>query len=63
MSRNGKAGPAPGHVDLVRRLFFGGLPDGLVGPLGEANHRDPVMTSHMPGGKPGSVTTDIRSWT
>src|SRR5882724_8435897 len=27
---------APGHVDLVRRLFFGGLPDGLVGPLREA---------------------------
>ena len=27
---------APGHVDLVRRLFFGGLPDVLVGPLGEA---------------------------
>jgi DNA-binding MarR family transcriptional regulator len=27
---------APGHVDLVRRLFFGGLPDGLVGPLGDA---------------------------
>ena len=27
---------APGHVDLVRRLFFGGLPEGLVGPLGEA---------------------------
>jgi DNA-binding MarR family transcriptional regulator len=27
---------APGHVDLVRRLFFEGLPDGLVGPLGEA---------------------------
>jgi hypothetical protein len=27
---------APGHVDLVRRLFFGGLPDGLVGPLAEA---------------------------
>ena len=27
---------APGHVDLVRRLFFGGLPDDLVGPLGEA---------------------------
>jgi hypothetical protein len=63
MSRNGKAGPAPGHVDLVRRLFFGGLPDGLVGPLGEANHRDSVMTSHMPGGKPVPVTTDIRSWT
>jgi len=52
---------APGHVDLVRRLFFGGLPEGLVGPLGEANHRDPVMTSQMPGGKPGSVTADIRS--
>ena len=27
---------APGHVDLVRRLFFGGLPADLVGPLGEA---------------------------
>jgi hypothetical protein len=52
---------APGHVDLVRRLFFEGLPDGLVRPLGEANHRDPVMTSHMPGGKPGAVTADIRS--
>ena len=30
---------APGHVDLVRRLFFGGLPDGLVGPLSEALER------------------------
>jgi DNA-binding MarR family transcriptional regulator len=27
---------APGHVDLVRRLFFGGLPEGLVEPLSEA---------------------------
>ena len=27
---------ARGHVDLVRRLFFEGLPDGLVGPLSEA---------------------------
>ncbi len=27
---------APGHVDLVRRLFFGGLPAALVEPLGEA---------------------------
>ncbi|HEY3033995.1 MAG TPA: hypothetical protein VGJ54_04975, partial [Streptosporangiaceae bacterium] len=27
---------SPGHVDLVRRLFFGGLPAGLVGPLSEA---------------------------
>jgi DNA-binding MarR family transcriptional regulator len=27
---------APGHVDLVRRLFFGGLPEGLVAPLSEA---------------------------
>ena len=27
---------APGHVELVRRLFFGGLSAGLVGPLGEA---------------------------
>jgi DNA-binding MarR family transcriptional regulator len=27
---------APGHVDLVRRLFFGGLPEGLAGPLSEA---------------------------
>jgi DNA-binding MarR family transcriptional regulator len=27
---------APGHVDLVRRLFFGGLPADLVEPLSEA---------------------------
>jgi DNA-binding MarR family transcriptional regulator len=27
---------APGHVDLVRRLFFGGLPASLVEPLSEA---------------------------
>jgi DNA-binding MarR family transcriptional regulator len=27
---------APGHVDLVRRLFFGALPADLVGPLTEA---------------------------
>jgi DNA-binding MarR family transcriptional regulator len=27
---------APGHVDLVRRLFFGGLPADLVEPFGEA---------------------------
>jgi DNA-binding MarR family transcriptional regulator len=27
---------APGHVELVRRLFFGGLPADLVGPLSEA---------------------------
>jgi DNA-binding MarR family transcriptional regulator len=27
---------APGHVDLVRRLFFGGLPAALLGPLTEA---------------------------
>ena len=27
---------APGHVDLVRRLFFGGLPEDLVGPLSRA---------------------------
>jgi DNA-binding MarR family transcriptional regulator len=52
---------APGHVDLVRRLFFEGLPDGLVRPLSEANHRDPVMTSHMNDRKLGSVTADIRS--
>jgi DNA-binding MarR family transcriptional regulator len=30
------AGAAPGHVELVRRLFFGGLPAGLEGPLREA---------------------------
>jgi DNA-binding MarR family transcriptional regulator len=30
---------APGHVDLVRRLFFGGLPAGLVGPLSDALER------------------------
>ena|SRR5690349_12376704 len=27
---------ASGHVDLVRRLFFGGLPADLLGPLSEA---------------------------
>ena len=27
---------APGHVDLVRRLFFGGLPHDLLVPLSEA---------------------------
>jgi DNA-binding MarR family transcriptional regulator len=27
---------AAGHVELVRRLFFEGLPEGLVGPLSEA---------------------------
>jgi DNA-binding MarR family transcriptional regulator len=27
---------APGHVDLVRRLFFGGLPTGLVRSLSQA---------------------------
>jgi DNA-binding MarR family transcriptional regulator len=34
--RQAQQDAAAGHVDLVRRLFFGGLPDGLVGPLGEA---------------------------
>jgi DNA-binding MarR family transcriptional regulator len=27
---------APGHVDLVRNLFFDGLPTALIGPLTEA---------------------------
>jgi DNA-binding MarR family transcriptional regulator len=27
---------APGHVDLVRRLFFGGLPEGLAEPFSQA---------------------------
>jgi DNA-binding MarR family transcriptional regulator len=34
--RQALAAAAPGHVDLVRRLFFAGLPAGLVGPLSEA---------------------------
>jgi len=34
--RQAQQDAAPGHVDLVRRLFFGGLPEDLVGPLGEA---------------------------
>ena len=34
--RQALAEAAPGHVDLVRRLFFGGLPADLVGPLSEA---------------------------
>jgi hypothetical protein len=59
--RQAQEDAAPGHVDLVRWLFFEGLPDGLVRPLSEANHRDPVMTSHMNDRKPGSVTADIWS--
>jgi DNA-binding MarR family transcriptional regulator len=27
---------APGHVELVKRLFFGGIPRSLLGPLAEA---------------------------
>jgi DNA-binding MarR family transcriptional regulator len=34
--RQALAEAAPGHVDLVRRLFFGGLPPDLVTPLTEA---------------------------
>ena len=34
--RQALEGAAPGHVDLVRRLFFCGLPAGLAGPLSEA---------------------------
>jgi DNA-binding MarR family transcriptional regulator len=34
--RQALEGAAPGHVDLVRRLFFGGLPEGLAGPLSAA---------------------------
>ena len=34
--RRAIAAAAPGHVDLVRRLFFDGLQADLVGPLGEA---------------------------
>jgi DNA-binding MarR family transcriptional regulator len=34
--RQAQVDAAPGHVDLVRRLFFGGLPEGLVGPLSES---------------------------
>jgi len=34
--RQALADAAPGHVDLVRRLFFEGLPADLVAPLAEA---------------------------
>jgi DNA-binding MarR family transcriptional regulator len=34
--RQALAAAAPGHVDLVRHLFFGGLPASLVEPLSEA---------------------------
>src|SRR5580704_19643239 len=37
--RQAQEDAAPGHVDLIRRLFFGGLPEDLVGPLGEALKR------------------------
>jgi DNA-binding MarR family transcriptional regulator len=36
LGRQALAEAAPGHVELVRRLFFGGLPPDLVGPLSEA---------------------------
>jgi DNA-binding MarR family transcriptional regulator len=36
LGRQTLAEAAPGHVDLVRRLFFGGLPARLVGPLSDA---------------------------
>jgi DNA-binding MarR family transcriptional regulator len=36
LGRQALAAAAPGHVDLVRRLFFGGLSADLVGPLSEA---------------------------
>ncbi|HET7015015.1 MAG TPA: MarR family winged helix-turn-helix transcriptional regulator [Streptosporangiaceae bacterium] len=34
--RQALAEAAPGHVDLVRQLFFEGLPTHLVGPLSDA---------------------------
>jgi DNA-binding MarR family transcriptional regulator len=34
--RQAMTSAAPGHVALVRRLFFDGLPDHLLGPLTEA---------------------------
>ena len=34
--RDTLAAAAPGHVDLVRRLFFDGIPDGFLEPLAEA---------------------------
>jgi DNA-binding MarR family transcriptional regulator len=34
--RQALAEAAPGHVNLVRRMFFGGLPANLLGPLSEA---------------------------
>jgi len=34
--RQALKGAAPGHVELVRRLFFEGLPANLTGPLSEA---------------------------
>jgi DNA-binding MarR family transcriptional regulator len=36
LGRQALAEAAPGHVELVRRLFFGGLPADLVGPVSEA---------------------------
>ncbi len=39
LSANGRraiVGAAPGHVDLVRHLFFGGLPKEMLAPLSEA---------------------------
>jgi DNA-binding MarR family transcriptional regulator len=37
---------APGHVDLVRRLFFDPLPDHLLGPFTEALEHIHVHINH-----------------
>jgi DNA-binding MarR family transcriptional regulator len=43
---------APGHVDLVRSLFFDGLPDELLDPLStalEKIHQNVVKRGSLPG--------------
>jgi DNA-binding MarR family transcriptional regulator len=37
--RQAQADAAPGHVELVRHLFFEGLPADMVAPLNEALER------------------------
>jgi hypothetical protein len=61
MTRHNRTDPAEEQAAesaRSRELF---MPVSLLRGPGEANHRESVMTSHLPDGKPGSVATDIGS--
>src|SRR5580693_505694 len=61
MTRHNRTDPAEEQAAesaRSRELF---MPVSLLRGPGEANHRESVMTSHLPDGKPGSVAPDIGS--